>query len=132
MFFGLIIGLILLIICDFYTIYNNIKKEDQIDKKKCLNEYEMNYCDTKMNEGPLINDYCLERLKCMEKNTPLFHLALVGLIRSFSFHLFVDISFLNKILIFIIIMVIFAYFVINQGGNNIKKMSNMSLIKKYN
>ena len=68
---------------DFYTIYKNVKKDNGIERERCINEYKENKCDKMTSDdGPIVNDFCTEKLKCIHDHTVYFHVVLIKYIRS--------------------------------------------------
>ena len=82
-FFILFCFLITFLIYDFISIYKDVKKDNNIERNRCLEEYKENKCDKMtINDGPIVNDYCTEKLKCIHDHTVYFHVVLIKYIRS--------------------------------------------------
>lgn len=68
---------------DFVIIYYNVKKDNKIERERCINEYKDNKCDIMTsNDGPIVNDFCTEKLKCIRDHTVYFHVVFIKYIRS--------------------------------------------------
>ena len=75
--------LIAFLVYDFVIIYRNVKKDNNIEKNRCMEEYKGNNCSKMtINDGPIINEYCEEKLKCISTHTVYFHVVLIKYIRS--------------------------------------------------
>lgn len=75
--------LIAFLIYDFVIIYKNVKKDYNIERNRCINEYKENKCDEmNSNDGPILSDFCTEKLKCIHTHTVYFHVVLIKYIRS--------------------------------------------------
>ena len=63
-----------------------------------------------INDGPIINKECIEKLKCIKKYTVYFHIVLIKYIRSIIGNLFSGMSivtiFICVIMFFILIKII--------------------------
>ena len=90
---------------DFINMYKRVKKENEIERENCLKEYNANNCkNTSIDDGPIRNNFCLEKSKCISQHTVYFHIVLIHYIRSIFQNSFKNISLINVIL-FIISMV---------------------------
>ena len=99
--------LIIFLIYDFVSIYKNVKKDNNIERNRCIEEYKANKCDKMtINEGPIVNDYCTEKLKCIHDHTVYFHIVLIKYIRSIISNSVKGNSLINISLFFIAIIVI--------------------------
>ena len=80
----IIILFIILFLCyDFISVYKNVKKDNDIERKRCLEEYKANKCEQMtIEDGPLINEACTEKLKCITDHTVYFHVVLIKYLRS--------------------------------------------------
>ena len=73
-----------------------------------MEEYLANKCDKmKIKDGPIVNDYCTEKLKCISDHTVYFHVVLIKYIRSIFSNImkgnsFISILFFSVTIIFII------------------------------
>ena len=68
---------------DFVIIYNNVKKDNNIERDRCIDEYKASKCDKMTtNDGPIVNNFCIEKLKCILDHTVYFHVVLIKYIRS--------------------------------------------------
>ena len=75
--------LIAFLIYDFVSIYKNVKNDNNIERNRCIEEYKANKCDKMtVNDGPIVNDFCTEKLKCIQDHTVYFHVVLIKYIRS--------------------------------------------------
>lgn len=96
------------IIYDFINLYNNVKKDNFIERNRCMEEYLASKCDKmKIKDGPIANDYCIEKLKCISDHTVYFHVVLIKYIRSIFSNImkgnsFISILFFSVTIIFII------------------------------
>ena len=82
-FYILFCLLIAFLVYDFVIIYRNVKKDNNIEKNRCMEEYKGNNCSKMtINDGPIINEYCEEKLKCISTHTVYFHVVLIKYIRS--------------------------------------------------
>ena len=76
------ISIIFLLVFDFYSMYRQVKRDNKIDRDKCFEEYLANNCDKmKINDGPLINEFCFEKRKCKEFEV-FFHEILIRYIKN--------------------------------------------------
>ena len=99
--------LIIFLIYDFVSIYKNVKKDNNIERNRCIEEYKANKCDKMtINDGPIVNDYCTEKLKCIHDHTVYFHIVLIKYIRSIISNSVKGNSLINISLFFIAIIVI--------------------------
>ena len=65
------------------SIYKNVKNDNNIERNRCIEEYKANKCDKMtVNDGPIVNDFCTEKLKCIQDHTVYFHVVLIKYIRS--------------------------------------------------
>ena len=63
---------------DFYNVYRKILKDNEIERDRCKKEYKENKCyQITIDDGPIINDYCMERKKCIRDNVVCFHEVLI-------------------------------------------------------
>ena len=75
--------LIAFLVYDFVIIYKNVKKDNNIEREKCAAEYKENNCNKiSISDGPIVNEYCTEKLKCISAHTVYFHVVLIKYIRS--------------------------------------------------
>ena len=75
--------LIAFLVYDFIIIYRNVKNDNNIEKNRCMEEFKENNCSKiKISDGPIINEYCKEKLKCISTHTVYFHVVLIKYIRS--------------------------------------------------
>ena len=80
--------LFLLDLCHYFT---DLQGEHEIEREKCIAEYNQNECDeVTVNDGPILNDFCKEKAKC--KNVTFsnvyFHSILTRFIKDFFGNLF--------------------------------------------
>ena len=76
------ISIIFLLVFDFYSMYRQVKRDNKIDRDKCIEEYLANKCDEiKIDDGPLINEFCYEKRKCKEFEV-FFHEILIRYIKN--------------------------------------------------
>jgi hypothetical protein len=69
---------------DFVIIYKNVKKDNDIERNKCYEEYKASNCNKMtITDGPYLNDYCTEKLKCISAHTVYIHVVFIKYIRSF-------------------------------------------------
>lgn len=99
---------ILFIFIDFFKMYIKIKNENNLKRNLCIKEFNSNNCNkVSIEDGPIINDYCLEKKKCIETYQTFFHEILINYIKSIIKHSFNNISLLNSIIfIFGMILII--------------------------
>ena len=96
---------ILFIIIDFFNIYKRVKKDNDIERQNCINEYNANNCSyTTIDDGPIRNNYCIEKKKCISSHTVYFHIVLINYIRSIFQNSFQNLSPVN-IILFILSMI---------------------------
>ena len=104
----IIIALIMLLVFDFYTMYGKVKRDNKIERDKCIREYEENECyKMKIDDGPFINNACVEKEKCIKDYEVYFHEVLIRYIKNVVFHFFKDYSYVNTIIILITVLIIF-------------------------
>ena len=107
-FFILFCFLIAFLIYDFVIIYKNVKEDNNIERNRCINEYKESQCDKmNSNDGPLANDFCTEKLKCIHAHTVYFHVVLIKYIRSIISNSLRGNSLINISLFSITILIIF-------------------------
>jgi len=93
------------LIYDFFIIYKNVKKDNNIERNRCMEEYKANKCDTmKVDDGPIVNEFCMEKLKCISEHTVYFHVVFIKYIRSFFYNAFKGNSIINISLCSIVII----------------------------
>ena len=99
---------ILFIFIDFFKMYIKIKNENNLKRNLCIKEFNSNNCNkVSIEDGPIINEYCLEKKKCIETYQTFFHEILINYIKSIIKHSFNNISLLNSIIfIFGMILII--------------------------
>ena len=86
-------------------MYKRVKKENDIERQNCFNEYKANNCSfISVDDGPIINNFCIEKKKCISSHTVYFHIVLINYIRSIFQNSFKNLSFVNTIL-FILSMI---------------------------
>jgi cbb3-type cytochrome oxidase subunit 3 len=96
---------IFFIIVDFFNLYKKVKKENDIERQNCINEYNANNCSyISIDDGPIRNNFCIEKKKCISSHTVYFHIILIKYIRSIFQNSFKNLSFVNTIL-FILSMI---------------------------
>ena len=55
---------IFFIIVDFFNLYKKVKKENDIERQNCINEYNANNCSyISIDDGPIRNNFCIEKKK---------------------------------------------------------------------
>ena len=90
---------IFFIIVDFFNLYKKVKKENDIERQNCINEYNANNCSyISIDDGPIRNNFCIEKKKCISSHTVYFHIILIKYIRSIFQNSFKNLSFVNTIL----------------------------------
>lgn len=100
--------LIAFLIYDFLTIYKNVKKDNNIERNRCINEYKESKCDrVTSDDGPIANDFCMEKLKCIHEHTVYFHVVLIKYIRSIITNSIRGSNLINISLFAITIIIIF-------------------------
>jgi hypothetical protein len=93
------------LIYDFVIIYKNVKKDNNIERYRCMEEYKSNKCDTmKIDDGPIVNEFCMEKLKCISEHTVYFHVVLIKYIKSFFYNAFKENNYINVSLFSIVII----------------------------
>ena len=107
LFLILFFFLIAFLIYDFYTIYKNVKKDNNIERERCISEYKENKCDKMTaDDGPIVNDFCTEKLKCIHDHTVYFHVVLIKYIRSVISNCLNGINLINASLFSITLLII--------------------------
>lgn len=77
------------LIYDFVIIYKNVRKDNNIERNRCMEEYKANKCEMmKVDDGPIVNEFCMEKLKCISEHTVYFHVVLIKYIKSFFYNAF--------------------------------------------
>jgi len=80
-------------------MYIKIKSDNNLKRNQCIKEYDSNNCNkVTIEDGPIINEYCLERKKCIETYQTFFHEILINYIKSIIKYSFQNISLLNSII----------------------------------
>ena len=106
-FFILFCCLIVFLIYDFVSLYKNVKKDNNIERNRCIEEYRTNKCEKMTSsEGPIINDFCTEKLKCIHDHTVYFYVVLIKYIRSIIYNCIRGNSLINISLFAITITII--------------------------
>ena len=114
--FDLIKKILLILLCfliaflvyDFYSIYKNVKKDNGIERERCIKEYNENKCDKMTSDdGPIVNDFCTDKLKCINDHTVYFHIVLIKYIRSVISNCLRGNSLINVSLFSITLLIIF-------------------------
>jgi hypothetical protein len=101
------IAIIILLVWDFYPMYKKVKRENKIERDKCNEEYLANKCnEMNIDDGPLINDFCYEKKKCMEFEI-FFHEILIRYIKNVIFHIIKGSNIFNTVITLITILIIF-------------------------
>ena len=96
---------IFFIIVDFFNLYKKVKKENDIERQNCINEYNANNCSyISIDDGPIRNNFCIEKKKCISSHTVYFHIILIKYIRSIFQNSFKNLSLVN-IILFILSMI---------------------------
>ena len=99
-FFILFCLLIAFLVYDFIIIYKNVKKDNNIERNRCIEEYKAGKCgEMTIDDGPIANDYCEEKSKCIHSHTVYFHVVLIKYIRSIILNCFRGSSLVNTLLI---------------------------------
>ena len=107
----LFLVIILLLVIDFIKIYNKIKYENKLERERCEKEYYANNCNKmEIDEGPAINDICMEKMKCINDHNIYFHEVLIKYIKNIMFSSFKGCNIYNMILFIITILIIFRIF----------------------
>ena len=74
----ILIFIIFVLVFDFFNVYRKILKDNEIERDRCKEEYKANKCNQiTIDDGPIINDYCMERKKCIRDNVVCFHEVLI-------------------------------------------------------
>jgi hypothetical protein len=81
-------------------IYNffDKKKENDLERDKCQRDYYEHKCElVTAKDGPILNDYCREREKCMtiDYERVYFHSVLVKYFKDVVNGLFFEVSYKN-------------------------------------
>ena len=88
-------------------MYKKVKRENKIERDKCNEEYLANKCnEMNIDDGPLINEFCYEKKKCMEFEI-FFHEILIRYIKNVIFHVIKGSNIYNTIITLITILIIF-------------------------
>jgi len=99
--------LLILLLSDFYTLYKKTKGENEIEKNKCFEEYNGNKCySVGIDDGPIINSFCMEKLKCMQGSGVIFYAIIIEYFRNIVDNLTKG-SYINGIFISIIVILFF-------------------------
>jgi hypothetical protein len=102
--------LIIFLVYDFFILYKNVERDSSIEKNRCLEEYSSNKCEQMgIDDGPIINDYCTEKLKCISENNVLYHVVLIKYVKSISSNIYKGSNIINSIIISIIILIILNF-----------------------
>ena len=80
------IKVIIILLISLITVYEivitiiKVIKEKNIDRNRCIREYMENECDKiKIDDGPIINDFCDEKMKCLQDNI----ISIIDVIKKF-------------------------------------------------
>ena len=107
----LFIVLIILLVIDFIKIYKKIEKDYKLERERCQKEYNENKCnEININDGPQINNICIEIKKCINDNYIYFHEVLIKYIRNILSSSFKGYSIYNVILFIFTILIISRFF----------------------
>ena len=88
-------------------MFKKVKRENKIERDKCNEEYLANKCnEMNIDDGPLINDFCYEKKKCMEFEI-FFHEILIRYIKNVIFHIIKGSNIFNTVITLITILIIF-------------------------
>jgi len=80
-------------------MYIKIRKENNIKRNQCIEEFKYNNCNKiTIEDGPILNEFCLEKKQCIEQHQTFFHEILINYIKSVFVHSFNNISFLNTVI----------------------------------
>lgn len=89
-------------IYDFNSVYSQLTKDNDIERQSHNQEYEANQCSTiTINDGPRLNNICLELKKKIENQRVYVHVALIKYIKSIFKHSFSNLSLINSVLLLI-------------------------------
>ena len=56
-------------------MYGKIKSDNEIERDKCMKEYEANGCyNVTIDDGPQLNEFCTNKMKCIESHTIFLHI----------------------------------------------------------
>ena len=89
-------------------MYRKVKRDNEIERDRCKEEYKANKCnEINIEDGPIINDYCMERKKCIKDNVVCFHEVLIRYIKNV---IFVSIKGYNLIHVGIVLLTILIIF----------------------
>ena len=74
---------IFFIIVDFFNLYKKVKKENDIERQNCINEYNANNCSyISIDDGPIRNNFCIEKKKCISSHTVYFYFIFIKYIKN--------------------------------------------------
>ena len=102
------IFIVFFLVLDFFNVYRKVKRDNEIERDRCKEEYKANKCnEINIEDGPIINDYCMERKKCIKDNVVCFHEVLIRYIKNV---IFVSVKGYNLIHVGIVLLTILIIF----------------------
>ena len=107
----LFLAIIILLVIDFIKIYKQIKNEYKLEREKCQKEFDANNCNkVTIDDGDWLNDFCIDKMKCINNHFIYFHEVLIKYIKNILFTSFKGCSIYNIILVIFTILIIFRIF----------------------
>ena len=104
----IIVVCIILLALDFFNMYRKVKRDNDIERNQCLEEFKANKCEQiNIDDGPHINEFCKEKKKCILDNEVCFHEVLIRYAKNVIFLSIKEYNVVNIILVLITILIIF-------------------------
>lgn len=105
LFFSILLISTLFFLIDFFNMYGKIKSDNEIERDKCMKEYEANGCyNVTIDDGPQLNEFCTNKMKCIESHTIFLHIIVIKIIKNIFEHTFGNVGIVH-IILFIVSMV---------------------------
>ena len=99
-FYLAIIAFIILLFLDLFFYSFDKEKENEIERKQCLKEYEEHECHkVTIDDGPILNNFCKQKEKCfsIDHERVYFHSIIVKFIREIVNGLLFEFSYKNLV-----------------------------------
>ena len=107
-FLLIIIFILFGLVLDFINVYRKILKDNEIERDRCKEEYKANKCSQiTIDDGPILNDFCMERKKCIRDNVVCFHEVLIKYVKNIILVTFEGSHIRNVFIFLITILIIF-------------------------
>ena len=107
-FLVIIIFILFFLLLDYYNVYRKILKDNEIERDRCKKEYKENKCNQiTIDDGPIINDYCMERKKCIRDNVVCFHEVLIRYAKNIIFVILKGSTIKNVFIFLVTVLIIF-------------------------